>query len=195
MLETLREARLSLHTLLTNLIRKVRRTQPVPALMRLIAGLTALVALLTAAPDNVLVSSQAGLLVPFALGVALYPRTRFVSATAVVAVLLWLLTTITRDDPPSLARVGLLAAGLYLMHSSAALAAVLPYDASVARPVLLRWAARVSLVTVTGVGVGLGGMALAGLLTAQRSIVGPVVGSGIAVLLVGVLALQLRRSR
>ena len=89
--------------------------------------------------------------------------------------------------------MGLLAAALYVMHSAAALAAVLPYDAAVARDVLLRWAARVSGVAAVGVGIGLAGMAVLGQLPSDRSAVGPMVGAVLAAMLVGVLALQLRR--
>jgi hypothetical protein len=131
--------------------------------------------------------------VPFAIGVGLFPRTRFVTVTALLALLLWLLNTFTDDTDPSLAHVGLLAAALYVMHSAAALAAVLPYDAAVSRDVLLRWAGRASGVTAVGVGTGLAGMAVLGRLPSDRSVVGPMVGAIVAALLVGVLTLQLRR--
>jgi hypothetical protein len=174
-------------------VNRIRRTQPGPALLRTVAALAAAVALAAAAPSSVLHSSQIGLFMPFAIGVGLYPRTRFVTVTAMITLLLWLLNTFTENTDPSLGQVGILAAALYLMHSAAALAAVLPYDAGVSRDVLLRWAARVSGVTAAGVGVGLAGMAVLGRLPSDRSAVGPMVGAVVAALLVGVLTLQLRR--
>jgi hypothetical protein len=79
------------------------------------------------------------------------------------------------------------------MHSAAAIAAVLPYDAAVAGAVLARWARRVSAVTAVGVGAGLAGMAAIGQLPSERSTIGPIVGAVVTATLVGVLALQYRR--
>jgi uncharacterized protein (DUF697 family) len=59
--------------------------------------------------------------------------------------------------------------------------------------VLRRWAGRVATVLVAGLGVGIGGMALVRLLTQIPSAVGPIVGSVVAAVLVGVTAWQLRR--
>jgi hypothetical protein len=178
---------------LVNVIRRIRRTQPGPTLMRLIAGSMAMAALLIAAPPSAAQTSQAGLLVPFAVVVVFYPRSRWVGITAIVAVLLWLLSTIAEVGPPPLWRVGALAAALYLMHTAAAVAAVLPYDAVVGRAVLLRWAVRAGAVTVASVAIGLTGYAVVSQMPTQRSIVGPIVGAVLAALLVGMLALQLRR--
>ena len=193
MFVTVREAGQGLRDLVNEYVRRIRRTQPVPVLTRSIAGVMALAALAVAAPASISTTPRVGLFVPIALVVALLPRTRFVTLTAIVAVLIWLLATIIEDESPSLVRVGLMAATLYLMHAAAAFAAVLPYDASVSREVLLRWFGRVSAVTVVGVGVGLIGLATTSALPTERSVIGPIIGSVIAVALVGVLAFQLRR--
>jgi hypothetical protein len=179
---------------LINVIRRIRRIQPGPALMRLAAGAAAMGALLVAAPAAAAQSSQAGLLVPFAIVVVFFPRTRWVGIAALVSVLLWLLATIADDGPPPLWRLGALAGILYVMHSAAAVAAVLPYDAVVAGRVLLRWAARTIAVTAVSVAIGLGGYAVVDRLPTQRSIIGPIVGAVLAAMLVGMLALQLRRA-
>jgi hypothetical protein len=193
MIRFLRQTGLDLRAMVVRAVLAIRRTQPGPALIRLVAGLAAMAALVVAAPSTVAHTGQIGLLVPFAVGVALAPRTRFVTFVIVIAVLLWLLTTFSGDGEPTLGRVGLLAALLYVTHSASALAAVLPYDASVGREVLLRWAIRVITSTVVAVGIGLAGMAVFQQLPTQRSAIGPMIGAGVAALLVGVLALQVRR--
>lgn len=193
MATSLRGLGLNLRDAVREIIRRVRRTQPGPALLRLVAGLGAAGALAVGAPHSVVASPQAGLLVPFAAGVMLFPRTRWVGITAALAIGLWLLDSITFHGEPPLWRTGLLAAGLYLMHSAAAHAAVLPYDASVSREVLLRLGVRVGGVIVVSVGVALAGMAVIGRLPVQHSIIGPIAGSAVAAVLVGVLAGQLRR--
>jgi hypothetical protein len=170
-------------------IRKARRTQPGPALLRAVAGLAAFVALAVVAPQP----GQAFAFIPLGIVVALFPRTRVVTITAAVAVLLWLIDTIGVTSIP-VGRLAVLAVSLYVMHSAAAIASVLPYDAAVAGAVLGRWARRAAAVTAVGVGVGLAGMAVIGQLPAQRSIIGPIVGAVVATALVAVLALQYRRS-
>ncbi len=174
-------------------LRHIRRTRPGPAVVRLIAMSAAASALALAAPHSVLTSSQAGLLVPFALGVGLFPRTGWVSVTLLIAVALWMLDTIVQATEEPLWRVGLLAASLYVAHAAAALAAALPYDAAAGSAMLVRWCARLAAVTTISVGLGLAGMAVLTRLPAERGIIGPIVGSAVAAGLVGVLAWQLRR--
>jgi hypothetical protein len=175
--------------LVIDVIRKARRTQPGPALLRAVAGLAAVAAFAAVAPQ----SRQAFVFIPLGVAVALFPRTRIVTIAAVVAILLWLIDTIGVSSIP-VGRLAVLAGSLYVMHSATAIASVLPYDAAVAGAVLGRWARRVAVVTAVGVGVGLAGMALIGQLPAQRSIIGPIVGAVVAAALVAVLALQYRRS-
>jgi hypothetical protein len=184
----------ALRRVVAEAVRRVRRTQPGPALLRLIAGLAAVAAFVVATPIGVAHSNQAFAFTPLAIGVALFPRTRIVTLTAIVAVLLWMIGTIGVASP-SPVQLGLLAAALYVMHSAAAVAAVLPYDAAVSRSVLLRWAGRVSAVTVTSVAVGLSMMAVVSQLPAQRSQVGPIIGAILAAVLVAILAVQRRISR
>ena len=167
-----------------------------PVLIRLIAILAAVGAAVIAAPPVLLgprlpafaiVAGVASGLVGF------IPRTRWVGSYLLGVVVLWLVATIGYGVGTDLARVGGLATCLYVTHSAASVAAVLPYDAVVPGRVLRRWAGRVATVLVVGVGVGVGGMALVGLLTEIPSVVGPIVGSVVAAVLVGVTAWQLRR--
>jgi hypothetical protein len=172
---------------------KAARLQPAPALLRLITALAAAAALALAAPTDVLLSSRVLVLVPFALAPALFPRTRVVGITAVVVILLYAVDTIGADGSPPLWRVGLLAAALYLTHAGAAFAGGVPYDATVSGDVLRRWGLRVATVALAGAGLGLAGMVVVGRLPSERSLIGPIVGSVVAAVLVGLLALSARR--
>lgn len=135
----------------------------------------------------------AAIVVPAAVGVGLLPRTRWVTLYALAVVLVWLFTTLVLSEPVAVWRVGLLTAALYVMHTSATLAAVLPYDAVMAPGVLWAWARRTGAVLGAGLGTGLGGMALAGALPQASSWAGPVAGALIAAGLAGVLAWHLLR--
>jgi hypothetical protein len=177
-------------------VEMARRASAGPVLVRLIAILAAVGAAVVAAPP-VLLEAQlpAFAIVAGAAGsmVGFVPRSRWVGTFLLGVVGLWLVATIGYGVAADLARVGGLAACLYLTHSAASVAAVLPYDAVVPGRVLRRWAGRVATVLVAGLGVGVGGMALVGLLTQIPSVVGPIVGSVVAAVLVGVTAWQLRR--
>jgi hypothetical protein len=167
-----------------------------PVLVRLIAVVAAVGAAMLAAPPALLGAQLPSFVIvagTAAVLVGLFPRTRWVGTFLLGVVGLWLVATIGYGVGTDLARVGGLAACLYLTHSAASIAAVLPYDAVVPGRVLRRWAGRVATVLVAGLGVGVGGMALVGLLTQIPSAVGPIVGSVVAAMLVGVTAWQLRR--
>jgi hypothetical protein len=181
---------------------RVRRVAAGPALLRLTAALAALVALITALPlDQVLAAPLSvplrigGAAVAVSVAVGVLPRTRWVSLVALGVIALWLIATIGFGVTASVARVGLLAAALYLMHAAAAFAAALPYDCVIAPEVLLRWVRRVTSVLGLSLLTGLGLMGLAGKLPAARSVVGPIVGSIAAAGLAGLLAWHLLRRR
>ncbi len=174
-----------------------RRTTPGPVLVRSVAAVSALGALALAIPSSVLSSSDLSrttvVLLPAALGVGLFPRTRWVTLLALFAAGCWLVSTIGFGDPVEVERVGLLTIALYVMHSASALAAVLPYDGVMETGVLLRWARRLVGVLAASVAVGLGGMVLAGQLPQARSVAAAIVGSVVAAGLTGLLAWHLRR--
>ena len=177
-------------------VEMVRRASAGPVLVRLIAILAAVGAAVLAAPPDLLGAALPAfaIVIGTAAGaVGLVPRTRWIGLFMLGVVGLWLVATIGYGVGTGLVRVGGLAACLYLTHSAAAVAAVLPYDAVVPGRVLRRWAGRVATVLVAGLGVGIGGMALVGMLTQIPSAVGPIVGSLVAAVLVGVTAWQLRR--
>jgi hypothetical protein len=170
-----------------------RQAKAGPVLVRLIATLAGIVAAILAGPAELL--STPGFIVVAggsAVAVGVFPRTRFVGMFLLGVVGLWLVTTIAYDADLGLARIGALAACMYLTHASAALGAVLPYDAVVPGRVLRRWAGRVATVLVAGVGVAVGGVAAVRLLPSAPSEVGPVVGSVVAAAIAGVLVWQVR---
>lgn len=181
---------------------RVRRTAAGPALVRLSSGVAAFAALALALPASEVLDAPLSVLLrvaaslfAIAVAVALAPRTRWVSLVALLAIGAWLVTTIGFGEEPTVARVALLGAALYLMHTGAALAAVLPYDCAVGPGVLLRWLRRVGAVLGLSLLVGAGGMAVAGQLPATPSVIGPIVGSVVAAGLAGLLAWHLRRRR
>jgi hypothetical protein len=174
-----------------------RRASAGPTLVRLIAGLAGFGAAAVAAPPQLLEQGLVAFVIVAGLAaaaVAFVPRTRFVGTFLLGVVGLWLVATLAFDVEPSLARIGALAACLYLTHAAAALAAVLPYDALVPSRVLRYWAGRVATVLVAGVAIAVGGVAMVRLLTQVQSVVGPIVGSVVAAILAGVLIWQLKRS-
>ncbi|WP_376771471.1 hypothetical protein [Micromonospora polyrhachis] len=113
-----------------------------PLLVRLGAFLAALGALLAAYPAQLLTARILPALVVVALLPALFPRRAGVTIAVLVAVGGWVLSTSAYGELVVLWRLLTLAALLYLTHSLAALAALLPRDAIVAPAVPVRWVAR-----------------------------------------------------
>jgi hypothetical protein len=124
----------------------VERATPGPLLVRVGIFVTTLAALLTAYPAVVVASRLVLLLVLVAAVPALAPRRGAPTLLALVAVAGWLVSTMGYEEPVTLFRLLGLAGLLYLMHTLAALAAALPYDAVVAPEVLVRWVGRALLV-------------------------------------------------
>lgn len=172
-----------------------RRATAGPMLVRLAATLAAGAAITAAAPEGALQASPALALVPVALGVGLFPRTRWVTIVALACVFSWLIATVGLEEDVTAARLGTLAVALYLMHSAAALAAVLPYDTIVAPVVLLRWALRTLLVLGASLCFGLAGLIALSGLESIPTLLAPIAGSLVAAALAGMLAWQLRHGR
>ena len=94
----------------------------------------------------------AALLVILAGLAALLPRTMVITIVIVAATIGWVLTGAVYGERVTLVRLAAEAGLLYLLHTSAALAAVVPYDAVVEPRVLLRWLVRaLSVVGLTAV--------------------------------------------
>ncbi|WP_432979985.1 hypothetical protein [Dactylosporangium sp. CA-233914] len=122
---------------------KAERAAAGPLLVR--AGITvfAALSLVLAFPAevirNVAALALAGIV---ALLPALFPRTRLVGLAIFACAFGWLIGTLLYGEPISIPRLIGLSTALYLMHSLAALAAVLPYDAVVSPGVLVGWLLR-----------------------------------------------------
>lgn len=155
---------------------RIARVTPVPLILRAIVFVSALLGLWLAAPAEI---STPRLVLGMALLAALpglFPGTRVVDLVMVTVLVGWVVTTLVAGENAEPWRVFGIAAALYLTHSAAALAAVLPYDAVVDSQVPLRWAARCGLV-----------IASAGVLTAVIVVIARTVtpGNSVVVLLVG----------
>jgi hypothetical protein len=125
------------------------RATPGPLLVRVGVFAAALAGITVAFPPEVLAGYFLGLLVVLAALAAALPRSPWVTVTALVTVVGWLASTVWYDEPVALWRLIALASFLYLTHSLAALAALLPYDAVVPVGVVGHWLSR-ALAVVLG---------------------------------------------
>ena len=171
---------------------QVRRLTAGSALVRFTTGLAALGALALAMPLREM-GEWVVLFPPIAIGVAVFPRTRWVSLVALLAIVGWLFTTIAFGGPVTPWRLGGLAVTLYVMHSGAALAAVLPFDCLVAPGTVLHWLGRTVAVLGASLAIGLGGLLAASVIPSTRSTYGPIAGSAVAAALAFLLVWHLRR--
>lgn len=185
--------------------RRLLRTRPEPALVRLGVFAAGVVALLvgTAGPAGAPGPLVAGLLVLAALP-AVWPRGPWVTVVVLVAAAGWLAGTGLANLPDRTApadvpagRLLVLAAALYLVHSLAALAATLPYDAVVVPDVLARWLLRaLGVILVSALFAALLLAGLTGLVEASGGrayLAVTLAGLAVAVVLVMVLARRVRR--
>ena|GEM_PF-835016 len=125
-----------------------RAAGPAAVLVRVLVFVTALLALLLAWPPATIGVRAVPLLVALALVAALAPGGPLPAVAIGAAALGWFLRSGPHGGAAELARTGVLAALLYLVHSGAALGAVLPYDTVLHRGVLLPWLRRTGLVLV-----------------------------------------------
>jgi hypothetical protein len=133
------------------------------------------------------------LLLGLAILPVLGPRTPVVTLVALLPVVGWLVATTLYEEPLTLWRLIPLAWALYLLHSAAALAAHLPYDAIVSPGVLLRWFSRTGLVLAATAVVALYALVAGEQLRGRATLIATVVGIAIAAGVAALLARQLRR--
>ncbi|HLT11896.1 MAG TPA: hypothetical protein VK028_14020, partial [Micromonosporaceae bacterium] len=154
---------------------KLRRISAGVLLVRSLAGVAAVVAgVLAVAPELLADPRALGVTVFGGLGVGLLPRTRWVTLYALAVICVWTVGMVVRDDPGEIWRIGGIAAALYVMHTSAALAAVLPYDTVLTSGVLSAWARRTTAVLAAGLVPGLGLLVMLRELPSVGTWVGPV---------------------
>lgn len=164
------------------------RMTPGPLLVRGAVFAFAVCALLVALPGGLLTSPRAAAgLVLAGAAPAIFPRTRVTTIVLLGAVLGWLAATTYYAEAVTLPRLMMLSCLLYLLHTTAALAAVLPYDTVVAPGVLVRWLARTVVVLILTVGfavaASVGARAAGGRPFLVASIVGLLLVAALAALL------------
>jgi len=126
--------------------RIVARATAWPFGVRLAVYAAAFAAEALAYPPDVLDGVPLLTLVALAALPALWPRTAAVTVYWLLTIAGWVVATTVYLTAPTLPRLLGLAAALYLVHSGAALAAVLPYDAVVEPAVVIRWLLRATAV-------------------------------------------------
>jgi hypothetical protein len=123
------------------------RITPATILVRGAVAGFGLLALVVAYPADLVFTPDGGAgLAALATLPALLPRTRLTTVVIAVAVLGWLAATTAYQEPVTVSRLVTLACLLYLLHTTAALAAVLPYDTVVSPTVMVTWLARTTVV-------------------------------------------------
>jgi hypothetical protein len=171
----------------------VRRAAPGPMLVRAGVFGAGLLAQAVAWPNAVLLGRALLVVIVIAMLPVLAPRSRLVTAAILVAVAGWLTATTAYGEPLAYWRLILLAGLLYLLHTLAALAAVLPFDAVVSPGVLSRWLLRAGVVVLLTVAVAMFTLLIPFYLGGQRYLAASLVGLAVMVGLAGYLALLVRR--
>jgi hypothetical protein len=123
-----------------------------------------------------------------ALIAALFPGGRAITAVMLLAVGGWMAGTLALGEQITVAGAFGTACVLYLLHSSAALAAMLPHDAIVDTAALLRWAGRAGMVLAASAAVTAIVVTLARTLTPTTSTLALVAGFGVVAGTVWLLA-------
>lgn len=185
--------RQSLDGRLRAVTRAALRATPVPLGVRCSIFLAGLVAVVVAYPGWLLFARPGVLLLLVPVLPAVWPRGRFPTVTVLTAIVGWLVATTAGGEPARLWRLLTLAAALYLVHTLAALAAVLPYDALVPLEVVGRWLVRALAVLLAAAVLAVLALGAAGRTGDGTALVAALVGLGLAVALPGLLAWLWRR--
>ena len=172
----------------------IGRAMLVPMLVRLGIALCFVLAVNVAWPTAVVTSRYAPLLYVAAAYPAFAPRGRGTTAAVLVVVAGWIADTTWYDERVALWRVLAIATLLYLGHTLAALAAVLPYDAVVHLDVLTGWLLRAGTVVLVSAVLTVIALGLAGELAGGPFVIATLVGLGAAVAATLLLVRLLRRS-
>ncbi len=170
-----------------------RRATAGPALVRGGLYATGFVALATALPADLVLGRVLPAIAVIALVPVLFPRGAMPTVVILLAIGGWIADTTMYGGTPTYLRLVILASAVYLLHTLAALAAVLPYDAVVAGDVLGRWLLRAALVIVLTAGLGLFVVVVPGQFGGGRYLVASIVGLGLMIGLAAYLASLARR--
>jgi hypothetical protein len=174
-------------------VRVAMRATPVPLGVRCGVFLAGLLAIAVAYPGWVMFSRPGFLLLLLPALPAVRPRGRFPTVVALAAVVGWLVATTAGAERVDLLSLLVLAGALYLLHSLAALAAVLPYDALVGPEVVARWVGRALAVVLGSAVLAILALAAAGRTGQGADLAAALFGLGVAAALPGLLAWLWRR--
>jgi hypothetical protein len=186
--------------MLDGLTRRIERTRTVvaratalPLLVR--GGIAAafILALAVAWPAGLVASRYLALLAVVGAYPAVAPRGRGVTAAVLLVVGGWILDTTWYDSRVALWRVLAIATLLYLGHTLAALAAVLPYDGIVNLDVVTGWLGRALVAVLISAVLTVVTLGLTADLAGGAFLIATLVGLAAAVGLTLVLARLLRR--
>ncbi|WP_426507966.1 hypothetical protein ACPPVO_56495 [Dactylosporangium sp. McL0621] len=169
---------------------KAERAAAAPLLVRGAVTVFAALSLVLAFPPEVMRNFAAIVLAGIvALLPAVFPRSRLVGLAVFACAFGWVLGTLVYGESVSVPRLIGLSTALYLMHSLAALAAVLPYDAIVSPGVLSGWLLRAGAIVAVSAVVSVA------MLLLVKVTLGPVflVASLVGVLAAGALAYLVAR--
>jgi hypothetical protein len=170
----------------------VRALGIAPLLFRLVVWVAGFVALASALPAVARLPLVFVVLAAAALVPAVVPGTWLVLVLELVAVAGWLIRTTLLSEPIGFVALMSLAAGLYVHHVSASLAARLPISAVVTRAVWQRPLLRVVGVLVVTAGLALVGLWLSSWVSVVPSVAVPVIGVLVALGLAVLLAVRAR---
>jgi hypothetical protein len=187
------EMRTEVRSGVQRLTQMARRVTPGPALVRAGVYLSGLVALGLGWPTGFVLGRGLPVVAAFALLPALFPRGVLPTLVILAGAAGWLAATTVYDEPLTYLRLVVVATALYLVHTLAALAAALPYDAVVSAGVLGRWALRAGLVVVLTAAVALFAVEVPLVLGAGRSLIASIAGLGLIIGLAAYLASLVRR--
>jgi hypothetical protein len=175
------------------LVVAARRLGPGPMLVRGGLYVSGVVAQAVAWPGDVIFGRWTAFFLILAFLPVIAPRSRVVAITIITAVLGWLTATTAYGESLAYWRLVLLAASLYAVHTLAALAAVLPYDAVVSGSVLTRWLLRAGLVVALTVIVAMFTLLVPAYLGGHRYLLASLAGLVLMTGLAGYLAALVRR--
>lgn len=190
--QELRDIRAALGDRLAQVGRAARTATPAVVAVRGAVFVLALAALELTVPIEVARPTAHLLLIVLAALPVWLPRSAAATAVLFVAGSGWLVTADPVVGWPGLWRLLLVGSLLYLMHTTTALAAVLPYDTVVVPAVLLRWLARAGAVLVLSGAFVLGLVMLIGQVYGRTYPAGSLAGLALAAALAWLLARLVR---
>ncbi len=171
----------------------IGRATLVPLLVRAGIALSFVLAMSVAWPQSVVASRIMVLLFAVAVYPAVAPRGRGTTAAVLVVVAGWIADTAWYDNRIALWRVLAMATLLYLGHTLAALAAVVPSDAVVTLDVVAGWLLRAGTVVLISAVLTVVALGLADELAGSAFVIATLVGLAAAVGATMLLVRLLRR--